>query len=54
MNILNSSNNESEISSPESITNQIPLISINSNLTSDNLIQLLSNNPFLVNALDEK
>ena len=54
MNLLNSFNNTSEIFSPESITNQIPLISINSNLTSDNLIQLLSNNPFLVNALDEK
>jgi len=54
MNFVNSFNNLSEISSPESLSNQIPLISINSNLTSDNLIKLLSKNPFLVNAQDEK
>ena len=54
MNFVNSFNNSSEISSPESLSNQIPLISINSNLTSDNLIKLLSKNPFLVNAQDEK
>ena len=54
MNFVNSFNNSSEISSPESSSNQIPLISINSNLTSDKLIKLLSKNPFLVNAQDEK
>lgn len=54
MNFVNSFNNSSEISSPESSSNQIPLISINSDLTSDNLIKLLSKNPFLVNAQDEK
>ena len=55
MNFKNSFNNTSEIPSREVITksNQIPLISINSNLTSDFLIKLLSKNPFLVNSLDE-
>ena len=53
MNFKNSFNNKSESSSPEIISNEIPNITLNSNLTSDFLIKLLSKNPFLINSLDE-
>ena len=55
MNSMDSFNNQSsEIYSPDNLVNKIPFISIDSNLTVESLTDILSKNPFLVNALNEK
>ena len=47
-------NEESELYSPSVIMNQIPLLSINSDMSTDFLSQMLSKNPKLVNIHDEQ
>ena len=47
-------NEKSELYSPSVIMNQIPLLSINSDMSTDFLSQMLSKNPKLVNIHDEQ
>ena len=54
MNAINSFNKQTSEIQSQDIINQIPFISINSNLSSEFLSDILSKNPFLINTLDEQ